>query len=186
MQTIYSVSITPYTVDTTQQQNLGFIDNTTPAQYLASGTQPSDFDLSHSLAKTQANFRWKYILQALALMANPYVMDVVATGAAMDTPATSFTFNVYFERDSAVTITNSSNVVLTGAQAVQYAIATALATTFTDIAEYYDPTKTTSYQNGTTTAAFDYCDQRVGTVTTGALAASASAATANITVNVLA
>jgi hypothetical protein len=184
MQTIYSVSITPYTVDTSQQQNLGFIDNVKPAQYLALAPQPEDFNLSLSLAKTQANLRWKYILQALALMANPYVLDVSANGAALDTNATTFTFNVYFERDSAVYTYDENGNLLTGAPAVQFAIANVMATTYTDNAEYYNPTLTTSVQDDQTTAPYDYNDQNVGTVVTGALAASASAALSNITVSV--
>jgi hypothetical protein len=185
MQTIYSVSITPYSVDTSQQQNLGFIDNVTCAQYLAQASEPVGFTLSQSMAKTQANLRWKYILQAFALMANPYVLDVSANGAAINANATTFTFNVYFERDSAVYIYDVNNSLLTGAAAVQYAIANVMATTYTDNAEYFNPTLTTSIQDDQATQPYDYNDQNVGTVVTGALAASASVALSNITVNVL-
>jgi hypothetical protein len=185
MTTIYNVSIAAYTVDTSQQQNLGFVDNTTPAQYLAAGTQPSDFDLSHSLAKVQGNLRWKFILQSMALMANPYVSNIVATGAAMDTDATTFAFDVYFERDAAVTTTDASGNVLTGSAAVQYVVAEVMATTYNAQVSYYDPTKTNSLQNGVTVTA-DYCDQRIGQVTAGALAADMTTALSKITVTVVA
>jgi hypothetical protein len=67
---------------------------------------------------------------------------------------------------------------------VQFAIANVMATTYTDNAEYYNPTLTTSIQDDQATAPYDYNDQNVGTVVTGALAASASAALSNITVSV--
>lgn len=185
MQTIYQVSVAPFSVNTSQQQNLGFIDNVKPAQYLAQAAQPANFTLAQSQAKSQGNLRWFFIQQSLALMSNPYVMDVDAVGATLNSDATSFTFNVYFERDSAVTTADANGNVLNGAAAVQYAVAAALASTQTFQTEYYDPTTSTSYQNGTQTAAFDYCDQRVGNLVVGALAASASAATSNITVTVL-
>jgi hypothetical protein len=182
---IYSVSITPFDVGTEDQTTLGFVDNVTVEQYLAEAAQPEGFTLSQSQAKTQGNLRWKFILQSLALMANPYVLDVVANGATISTDATTFTFDVYFERDSAVTCLDVNSNVLTGIDAVQWMIAEALATTYTDVVEYYDPTVTDGYQNGNTVQD-DYCDRRVGTLVTGALSDNTTDATANVTVTILA
>lgn len=187
MQTIYQVTINPFSGSTS-----GFIDNVKPWQYLeeiqnANGTVPSDFNLTLSVQKTIENLRWFFIEQNLALMANPYVLNVTAVGAAIDTPATSFTFEVYFEHDSAVTTVDGSGTVYTGTSAVQYAIASILAVAQNFQTEVYDPTNSTAYQNGTQTASpgVDRMDRRIETVTVPALAGSASAALSNVTVTVL-
>jgi hypothetical protein len=186
MQTIYNVSVNPYSVGTSDQTKLGFIDITTVPQYYALAAEPAGFNINKSMAKYQGNLRWKYILQALALMANPYVSNVVATGAAVDTDATNFSFDVYFERDSAVTTVDGSGNILTGIAAVQYVVASALVTAQTHVTEYYDPSVISSVQNGVTIGPFDYDDQRVGPITVGALAANAAAALSNITVTIIA
>jgi|SRR5476651_130725 len=185
MQTIYNVSIAAFTGMSTQA-TLGFVDNTTVAQYLALSPAPTNFTLGQSEAKTQGNWRWKYILQSLALMANPYVMNMIATGGAANTDPTNFSFDVYFERDSAVTTVDNNGNILVGAPAVQFVVASALSVTQSPVLEYYDPTLSTTVQDDLTTGPWDYDDQRVGTLVIGALAANAAAALSNITVTVIA
>jgi hypothetical protein len=187
MQTIYQVTISPFEGSTS-----GFIDNVKPWQYLeeienAGDTVPEDFNLTLSLQKTTENLRWFFIEQNLALMANPYVLNVTAVGAAIDTPATSFTFEIYFERDAAVTTVDADNNVYNGADAVQYAIASILAIAQNFQTEIYDPTLTTAYQNGTQTASpgADRMDRRVEVVSVPALSTSAADALSNVTVTVL-
>lgn len=187
MQTIYQVTITPFETSTS-----GFIDNVKPWDYLeeinnADGTVPEDFNLALSTQKTIENLRWFFIEQQMALMANPYVLNVDAVGATIASPATSFTFEVYFERDSAVTTVDSNGNVYTDADAVQYAIAYILSIAQNFQTEVYDPTLTTAYQDGTQTATpgADRMDRRIEVVTVPALAGSASAALSNVTVTVL-
>jgi hypothetical protein len=183
---IYNVSIAAFNVGTSDATKLGFVDTTTVPQYLAQAAQPANFTLAQSQAKYRGNLRWKYILQSMALMANPYVSNMTATGAAINADATTFSFDVYFERDSAVTTVDNNNNVLNGSAAVQWVVAQALANTYTDNVEYYNPTLTTSYQNGAATQPFDYNDQNVGALITGPLAADVPTAAANITVTVVA
>jgi hypothetical protein len=186
MHALYNVSIAAFTAGISAQPTLGFVDNTTVQQYLALNGAPTNFTLGQSEAKTQGNWRWKYILQSLALMANPYVSNMTATGGAANADPTNFSFDVYFERDSAVTTYDNNGNVLIGAPAVAFVVASALAVTQSPVLEYYDPTLSTTVQDDLTTGPWDYDDQRVGTLVIGALAVDAPTALANITVTVIA
>jgi hypothetical protein len=185
MQTIYNVSIAAYTVSGSDPTVSGFIDNTTCAQYLAEAPEPEGFTLAQAQSKVCGNLRWKFILQQLALMGNPYVSNIVAAGATIDTDATTFSFDVYFEHNSDVYV-NNGGTILTGVDAIQFSIATILTIVQCPVVCYYNPTTTTTEQNDAQTTTFDYDDQITASIVVGALSDTEADAAANITVTVIA
>lgn len=128
----------------------GFIDHHRVETYGldASPTFVSSFSLAED--KRRGNWRYKFITQNLGLTFNAYTLDIVATGADANTPATTFNFNLQIERGDSVLYTPdelNAGQFLTGAAAITRCIARALCQTETVETDVYDPTATVGYGN---------------------------------------
>jgi hypothetical protein len=133
--TTYKVTITPYTVSGANQG--GFLDNVLVQQYgLKSG-----LTFEQCQDKRRANLRWADIMESLAFEANPNFQNIQAIGAAVDTPATSFYFEVIYAA-AGMPATYRNGVRIEGAECVKQWIAEALVNDSKDQCEVFDPTLT--------------------------------------------
>ena len=172
--TYYRVSIASMT-DTAPKN--GFIDNTTVEKYRASA-EPSS--LTTSLAKERGNMRYLKMLENISENATPVeVFNIVATGADVDTEATTFAFTVVFDRVNAVYTRNesSNNAIITGIPALKRQIARTFAQNITKNTIVYDPTLVFPPDTG---VAFG---QSVRTVIADAVLSDLAAIEANITIS---
>ena len=149
----------------------GFIDSMDPRAYSATVGYPTT--TIGSLAKTRAFLRYKEILQEIGLMIEPqYTLDIVATGATPDIAATSISFTVVFDRVDYLSTSDELNpgIILMGVAAIKRAVARALCATTIHRTTIFDPSAVKNYE------------EQINDVNVGPLAASITAAEANITV----
>jgi hypothetical protein len=178
---IYKVTITPYSVSGANQG--GFLDNKTVQQY---GLIPG-LTYDQCQDKRRANLRWVDIMESLAFEANPVFQNIQAIGAAVDTPATSFYFEVYYTADG-MPSTNRNGTLLTGTDCIQQWVAEALINDSNDQCEVFDPTMTDEisdkfHMNGIVTSHIAV-GSRFIILSIGRLADTVDLAKANITVTV--
>lgn len=179
--TIYKVTISPYTVSGANQG--GFIDPKSVTQYgLVDGLT---FDQCKD--KKRANVRWADIMEALSLPANPSFGTITATGATVASPATSFYFEVTYAAGGQPAILREG-VMLTGVDAVKQMVAEALSFNAMEQCEVFDPTMTPELTSSLHDSGKIKSHLAVGprfmVLDIGALAATVAAAKANITVTV--
>lgn len=137
--TIYKVTITPYTVSGATQG--GFLDNVLVQQY---GLIPG-LTFAQCQDKRRANLRWGDIIEALSFEANPNFQNIQAIGATVSTPATSFYFEVYYTA-AGMPATYRNGVRLEGQDCIKQWVAEALVNDTKDQCEVFDPTMTDEIQ----------------------------------------
>ncbi len=179
--TTYKVTITPFTTSAPNQN--GFIDNRLVQQY---GLIPGlTFDQCQD--KRRANLRWSDIMESLALDANPTFQNITATGADVDSPATSFYFEVIYTA-AGMPATVRNGITLTGVDCIQQWVAEALVTDSSDQCEVFDPTMTEEiaekFHTDGVVASHIAVGPRFMILSVGRLADTVSAAKAHITVTV--
>jgi hypothetical protein len=116
----------------------GFIDFKSPRGYIVdNGTDletgwPTNLPLS--LAKSRAYLRWQTIIQQLETTISPVeTTSLIAPGADANTPPTSVSFSVAYDRPDFLATTDELNpgVTLYGTAAIKRFIARALVATIT-------------------------------------------------------
>ncbi len=147
LSTFYSVSIAQITGTANAA---GFVDNMKVEQYMANNGNiaPNDFPTSEN--KVRANIRYKNIVENLQLMGNVYLSNVVAAGADVNTPPTTFSFTLESERGDEYLFTPdetangvANSTVLYGANAISRCVARGLIETHDNyVYPVYDPTQT--------------------------------------------
>jgi hypothetical protein len=118
----------------------GFIDNTTVEKYRASAEPAS---LTTSLAKERGNIRYTKMLENISENSTPVdILNIVATGADVNTEATTFAFTVVYDRVNSVYTRNelSSNAIITGIAALKRQVARTFAQSIVKNTVVYDPT----------------------------------------------
>lgn len=140
--TFYRVSIANATAAAPQN---GFVDAKPIERYLAEGAA-AGLSLATSQAKERANLRYDSIVNSMAVMANCYVTNIVATGASGTAEASPFAFTVEVEQgDNVLSTPDELNVpaILTGAPALRRCVARGLmmggTSGTTMMFDYYDP-----------------------------------------------
>jgi hypothetical protein len=119
----------------------GFIDNKRVEQYMAEGSIPTN--LAASTAKERANLRYRRMIEQIQLLGNIYVSDIVAADADANTAPTTFVFTATVEHDVAglrVEDATDPGTYLTGMDALERQISTALIAGFSQITDTFDPT----------------------------------------------
>lgn len=164
----------------------GFIDNTLISEYGALGAYPSTLVLSR--AKARANYRFKRLIELLSeTQVISHVLDIVATGATADAPATSFSFTLVYDREEYVYTHNElfgfaghateNDKLLQDVDAIKRQIARAFIEEYQTNMEFpRDPV--------TASLGYGWIDEQlvVGTALVGDLNVKIDAAEANITV----
>jgi hypothetical protein len=125
----------------------GFVDFTSPRGYIVGNGSDLETgwptDLSHSLAKTRAYLRWQTIIQQLETTVSPVeTTSFLASGADQNTPPTSVSFTVAYDRPDFLYTADELNVGVTlyGTAAIKRFIARALTATITRNVLVLDPT----------------------------------------------
>lgn len=175
----YNISISSIAGDAPSD---GFVDNTTVQEYIQQGDTnlPTSVDLS--LAKTRANYRWQFILQQCSLLLNPlYTLDITATGATVNAPATSFSFTIAYDRPDYLNTEDELNpgTYLTNADAIKRFVARALCEQRTTNALTFNPTQLAGIPSPSASSCYG---ESVQELTIGPLATDLTTAEASITV----
>lgn len=136
MATAYTITITNPSL---AAPNDGFIDSKRLEQY----GSPAGNNVTYvqAQAKKRGNFRYSFILESVAIMANPYVDSAVTTGAAINAEGTSFQMIMRFDSDSYVSI-NRNGTTLTGVDAIKQLVSEALTIGDTRSCQVYYPAPT--------------------------------------------
>lgn len=146
----------------------GFVDNKTPRDWSKTVGFPTTDAAAN--AKTRANLRWKEIMQRVSTQISPQIIDVDAPGATPDTPASSISFTLIYDREEFIFTDDEINGgTLTLEAAIKREVARALVTDLVRHTQVYNP------------SVEDYQDRLVQ-ITVGKLAASIQAAETKITV----
>lgn len=101
-------------------------------------------DINSSLAKARANIRWNIVKEQLGLVLNPIsVFDVIAPGANINTPPTSVSFTVVYERPDYLNIPDELNAghFLKDADAISRFVCRALTSSRTINTTVLNPTE---------------------------------------------
>ncbi len=179
--TTYKVTITPFTTSAVNQG--GFIDNVLVQYY---GLIPG-LTFEQCQDKRRANLRWFDIMEALSLDANANFKNITAVGASVNSPATSFKFEVFYP-SAGMPTTVRNGVTLTGIDCVTRWIAEALIVGSKDQCEVFDPTLTEEiaekFHTDGVVSAHIAVGPRFMVLDVGQLASSIDDATAHITVTV--
>ena len=136
----YHVVITPFFGLTETQQ--GFIDNTTIRQYGV--VVGGGVTWTHTSNKRRANTRWRRIIDSISNAANANISNIQAPGATNKTDATSFSFDVSFEKPELPAIWVDGAVVNADA-ALMELVAQALIISSNDRVEVFDTTETQGF-----------------------------------------
>lgn len=178
----YNVVITPFTGLTETQQ--GFIDNKTIRQYGV--VVGGGLTMEQSTNKRRANTRWRRIIETISNAANANITNIQAPGATSKTNATSFSFDVSFEKPELPAIWVDGAVVNEQAALLEL-VAQALTISTTDRVEVFDPTETQGFPK----ADGGFTDSTIRTgarwmhIEIGNLASTIATAKANITITKL-
>ena len=168
----YRVVIDGTSYDANSAPNDGFIDNTSAIYY-----DPRPTTLVTALAKKRANMRYRELVQKLSEEVNPlYIIDIVATDADGDDPATSFEFTVAYQDVESLSTRDELNpgVVLNDVNTIKRFTARSMLSHFIRTENYFDPT-------GYNPLNMAYIEKEEH-VEMGALETMLTAAEANITV----
>lgn len=112
----------------------GFIDPTPANDYMTFNQTSYSLenwptDTNSALAKARANIRWNIVKEQLGLVLNPLsIFDVEAPGADINTPPTSVSFTIVYERPDYLNIEDELNKgqYLTNSDAISRFICRAL------------------------------------------------------------
>jgi len=166
----------------------GFIDNETPEEYKADpsfNALPSTLALS--LAKERGNVRYLRIIQEVSTTIAPlYVLSINKPSAGPDADATTFDFTLVYDKPDFVYTrvvsedgTGTPGTLLTGATALIRLIARAISMDVTGNRNTFNPTLT----GGAGTPFAD--PSKIEKITTAKIAATVTAAEANITASII-
>ena len=175
----YRVVITPFFGLTETQQ--GFIDNTTIRQYGV--TVGGGVTWTHTTNKRRANTRWRRIIETISNAANANISNIQAPGATSKTDATSFSFDVTFQKPELPAIW-VDGVAVNEQAALMELVAQALVISSNDRVEVFDPTETQGFPkaDGGVTAPAIRTGERWVQLDIGNLADTVAAAKTHITI----
>lgn len=148
----------------------GFVDHTKPEEYSAFPTNNT-----LSLQKERANMRWEEVVRQVSEKISPvYVLEIEATGADQDNPATLFSVTFGYDREEYIFTEDEDNpgTTLSAVDAVKRWVARALIVDLVENRYIYYP----DVVNGNPQGAM------IENVTADAIAADLATAEANITV----
>ena len=181
-QPIYRVAITPFLGLQPNQE--GFIDHVTVRSYGVTVGGGMTYDMSED--KRRANTRFRRIIDTVGNAANMNIMNLQGPDGTAKTEASSFSFDVYFDKPELPAIT-VDGVDLNGADALMHLVAEALCIASIDRVEVFDPTETQGFPK----ADGGFTDSTIRTgarwvhLDIGALAENVDAAKTHITITVL-
>ncbi len=156
----------------------GFVDNKDTQLY---GTLATD--LAHAKTKTRAFLRWQAIIQQVGSLVSPVeVVSIVATGADINTAATTFAFTLAYDRIAPLVTadeTSPGTIISTPTAVIKRLVARALTSIINRTVAVVDPTLVAN-----TPSSSNYGPSIISLVA-GAAAASISDAETAITVTAI-